>query len=138
MLPEQEVDFHRVSNGPSGRGSASGGGGLRDVRADLEGAVNSIFKGGPAQRRAVVERLYAKARTVQSQSQQPASSGLSRWTDTRTNIRRGSITIARGVRALQVQHWVSPRLAHVQTHQMCNLFRGSPGVPLNDMHCPNR
>ena len=60
MLPEQEIGFHRVNNGPAG-GNASRGG-LRDVRADLEGAVNSIFNGSPAQRRAVVERLYAKAR----------------------------------------------------------------------------
>ena len=59
LLPEQEIDFHRVNNGPAGGGNAARGG-LRDVHADLEGAVNSIFAGGPAQRRAVVERLYAK------------------------------------------------------------------------------
>ena len=57
---QQEIDFHRMNNGPAGGGNAARGG-LRDVRADLEGAVNSIFAGGPAQRRAVVERLYAKA-----------------------------------------------------------------------------
>ena len=62
VLLEQEIDFHRMTNGPAG-GNASGGG-LRDVRVDLEDAVNNIFRGSPAQRRAVVERLYAKARAL--------------------------------------------------------------------------
>jgi plasmid stabilization system protein ParE len=49
------VDFQRVNG-------AGGGSGLRDLRTDLELAVNSIFQGSPAQRRAYVDRLYTKAR----------------------------------------------------------------------------
>ena len=41
---------------------AGSGSGLTDLRADLEAAVNGIFQGSPAQRRAYVDRLYSKAR----------------------------------------------------------------------------
>lgn len=54
----QEVDFQRMN------GTGGGGSGLRDLRTDLEVAVNSIFQGSPAQRRAYVDRLYTKARSA--------------------------------------------------------------------------
>lgn len=51
----QEVNFQAVD----GEVDATG---LVDIRKDLPRAVASIFKGPAAQRRAVVDRLYAKAR----------------------------------------------------------------------------